>query len=359
MTVTTGMVGHGFYDRNSAPQRAAIEVVLPWHQEAIAGMDLADPPQAVGIADFGCAEGRNSIRVLQRLVTALRARTGRPVLTVQSDLPTNDFTALLTALRPGGRSVLGEDVYSSLVGGSMYDRLLPPGSIHVATTFNALGFFSRRPLERLPGYILPNGPSAVRGVGAVSAAEQAAFAGQAARDLESFLQARATELAPGGKLLVNVFGTAGEARTCDGVYDVLNDAMLEALDAGLIDRAGYEAYYQPVYFRNLDELTAPLAAGAPLAALYHLDRAAAYESAVPFVEDFRKDGDVAAYARQYTDFFRAFTEPVLCLAFPAQDPKRFADDVFGRAERLLRAHPARYPFRFASVAMLLTRSSAR
>ena len=33
----------------------------------------------------------------------------------------------------------------------MYDQLCPPQSLHLATTFNAIGFLSRKPLDRLPG----------------------------------------------------------------------------------------------------------------------------------------------------------------------------------------------------------------
>ena len=73
-----------------------------------------------------------------------------------------------------------------------------------------------------------------------------------------FLRARAVELVPGGKLLLQVFGSSDAKRCCDGVYDVLNDAVLEVLNHGMIDRAAYDAYYQPVYFRTLDEtLTEP------------------------------------------------------------------------------------------------------
>jgi hypothetical protein len=63
MAVTTRMVGHGFYDRNSAPQWAAIEAILPWLDAAIAEMRLADLPPTIAVADFGRSEGQNSIQV--------------------------------------------------------------------------------------------------------------------------------------------------------------------------------------------------------------------------------------------------------------------------------------------------------
>jgi gibberellin A4 carboxyl methyltransferase len=115
--------------------------------------------------------------------------------------------------------------------------LYPPHCLHIATSFNAIGFLGRRPIDRLPGYILPNGPSRIRGVGTVSEADQTVFAEQASRDIESFLRARAVELVPGGKLLLQVFGSSDAKRCCDGVYDVLNDAVLEVLNHGMIDRA--------------------------------------------------------------------------------------------------------------------------
>ncbi|MEO1020822.1 MAG: hypothetical protein AAFY56_24565, partial [Pseudomonadota bacterium] len=114
----------------------------------------------------------------------------------------------------------------------------------------------------------------------------------------------------------------------------------------------YEAYYQPVYFRTLEELTAPVER---LGGQFKLERAEIYEVPVPFVEDHQRSGDIETYAKEYTNFFRAFTEAVLCAAFPAHDPKPFADDIFGRAERLVREYPDRYVFRYVSVAMLLTR----
>ncbi len=359
MTVTTGMVGHGFYNRNSAPQMSAIEHVLPWLDEAVAGLPLegGGAGGTIGLADFGCSEGRNSIAVMRRVVEALRARTDRPVLTVHSDLPTNDFSRLFTDLRPEGGSVYAApEVWSAAVGGSMFDRLLPPRSLHLATTFNAIGFFSRRPLDRLPGYIQPNGPSRVSGNGEVTPAEHQVFADQASHDIAAFLEARAAELVPGGKVLIQVFGASETARTNDGLYDVLNDAVLEVMAAGRIDRAAYEAYYQPIYCRTLEELTRPIAeAGLP----FTIDKKATYEAPVPFVEDFAANGDLAAYARDYTNFHRAFTEAVLRLAFAGHgELDSLVEDVYARAERLIAEAPERYPFTYVAIAALLTRTEA-
>ena len=353
-SVTTGMVGGGFYNSNSAPQMSAIDHVIPWLEEAVGGISFNDGAGALGLADFGCSEGRNSISVMRTLIPLLRRRTDRYIQTIHCDLPTNDFSSLFVELRPDGRSVFGDGVSSCAVGGSMYDSVVPPNCLYIATSFNAIGFLSRRPIDRLPGYILPNGPSRIRGVGTVSEAERTVFAEQASRDIEFFLRARAIELVPGGKLLLQVFGRSDAKRCCDGVYDVLNDAVLEVLNHGMIDRAAYDAYYQPIYFRTLDELTEPV----ELYSLpFHIDQRATYEAPVPFNDDFARSGNVEVYAREYTNFHRAFTEGVLRISF-ANSPSldSLVSEIYARAERLVREAPERYPFSYIAIAALMTRA---
>ncbi len=357
---TTGMVGGGFYDANSAPQMSAITAVLPWISKALAELDLPAASQTIALADFGCSEGRNSIDVMRHAISDLRKRTSQPIQTLHSDLPTNDFSNLMRALRTKGHSVFEDrSVYSAAVPGSMFDQLFPPESLDFAFTFNAIGFLSGRPVEVLPDYLLPNGPSKIRGRGSVSEADQATFAKQAKDDVAAFLRARASELRPGGKVMLQVFGANEVARTCDGIYDLLNDAVLDFVEKGDIDPDIYRRYYQPVYFRSLDELVSPLKDGSPVSDLFQIDQAASYEVPVPFVEAFKTDGDLGNYAKAYVDFFRAFTEAVLRMALaPRPDLETLVEAIYQRAEELLKASPDTYPFRYTAVATLLTKKGS-
>lgn len=135
---------------------------------------------------------------------------------------------------------------------------------------------------------------------------------------------------------------------------MLNDAVLEVLKVGGISREAYEAYYQPVYFRTLEEITA-IAEADDMP--FRIERAESYEAPVPFNEAFERTGDRAAYARDYTNFFRAFTEAVLRLSFGAMaELDDLVEDIYRRAERLVRETPERYPFRYVAVAVLMTRT---
>jgi hypothetical protein len=322
--------------------------VLPWLEEAIGGMRIAELPSALGLADFGCLEAQNSIRAMQRVIAAIQKRSARPIRTIHHiDLSDNRWAALFAGSRRDAGSVFGEGVFTSAVAGSMLEPLLPPASVQVAMTFNALGLQSRRS-EKLGGNVPPHGPSLSSGFGAA----------QASADLETFLVARAGELVPGGKLLVEVLGAGEQARTTDGIYEVLNAALLEVLEAGLVDRVRYHGHYQPIHARTLDELKAPVTPEGSLAPLFRLDRSATYEVEVAFVEAFRRTGDAAAFARSYTSFFRALTEPVLRATF-SDDPDRVAHEVYQRAERLIRTDPDRFPFRYIGIGALMTRRDTR
>jgi hypothetical protein len=295
---------------------------------------------------------------MQRLLPLLRRRTTRPLATVHSDLATNDFSELFMSLRVNDRSAfLVDNVYSGAVAGSMYEQLLPPASIYVATTFNTIAYLSRRPLERLPGFILPNGTGITRNIGTVSKRERAVFARQAANDVSAFLTARAAELVPGGKLLIEVFGGNGTRGFGHGIYDALNDAIVEVCNSGRINRDAYERYHQPIYFRTLEELLAPVAEpNSSLYSMYRLERSQTYEVKTPFIEDYRAKGDAAMFAQAFTNFVRAFTEPVLRIAFSScTDIDVLVSDIFSGVERLIRKHPEAYMFEHVCLAALMTR----
>lgn len=358
MPVTTGMKPHGYYDQHSAPQLQSIYAVLPWLLDAIATMNFEDSQGPVVVADFGASQGRNSVAAMQHAVAALRARTNRPVQIVLSDLATNDFNQLFANLMPGGTSAFtAPGVYAAAVGGSMYDQLMPSGTVTIAMTFNALGYLSRRPREAIPDYILPMGPGRPRPGASVPAEARRAYAELAAADLQNFYRARAASMVPGGKLLAASFGVGKRHRCCDGIYDVLNDAMMDVVKAGRASREDYERLVFPVYFRSLEELTAPVSGpSAGLSHLFKLERAESMEVPVPFIMDYERSKDLDAYANGYTAFLRAFTEPMVRLSLM---PRPGVDDVldflYERVRARLKESREDYLFHYIQVAALLTR----
>jgi hypothetical protein len=187
---------------------------------------------------------------------------------------------------------------------------------------------------------------------AASPEATAAFTRQAEQDLLRFLECRARELVPGAKLLLACLGDTDQSRVCDGLYDVLDDACLDLVAAGRLEREGYVRLTMPCYFRTVSELLAPLEReDSPVRGAFAVDRAEALEVPIPFLVAFRRGGDVAAYAAAYTGFLRAVSEPVVRAALnQPEGGDGTVECLYERVRARLLAEPERYIL----VAALLT-----
>jgi hypothetical protein len=356
MPSLTGMKGDGYYDRHSSVQGSALDAVAGWIDQATDTLTTNDR-RPVTIADYGCSEGRNSIIAVGRIVDALRARgIDAPIVAIHADLPSNNFNKLFANLNDPAASNYFQDrgrvrrhVHAFAVGGSFYGPLLPAGSVDFAISFLAVEWLDQLPDVPVPEFIgyMGGSPAAFQ-----------AFGEQAARDWTRFLQLRAEELVSGGKLLVVIPGSDGPRRCSDGMYDVLNDACVDLVDSGQMRRADYERLVVPVYFRSLDEMLAPLAGSdSPLADTYRMDRAEVVHVATAFVENYRRTGDVAAYAADYSAFLRAVSEPVVAASLAGSaDSGALVSAIYERVRNRLAAEPERYMFQNIEVAVLLTRT---
>jgi hypothetical protein len=358
MPATTGMKGAGYYDQHSTAQLSAIQALQDWVDDAVANLPLPACDQPVTVLDMGSSEGRNAVRVMATIVTGLRRRTDQPLQTIYSDLASNNFNQLfgnVADARRAGLFVAG--VYPGAVGASFYGPLLPRGTVHLATIFNAIHWLDRLPAAPLRDFVAYRRPLAAQTVLAASPEVTAAYTRQAEQDMVRFLEYRARELVPGAKLLLASPGDTDHARVGDGLYDVLNDACLDLVAAGQLERKEYECLTMPCYYRTVAELLAPLEReDSAVRDAFTVDRAEAIESPIPFLEEFRRGGDVATYAEAYTGFLRAVSEPVVRAAF--NQPEGEVGPVERLYERIgarLLAEPERYSWRYILVAALLTR----
>src|SRR6516164_174516 len=233
MPAITGMKGAGYYDRHSTAQMFSIQAIRDWVDVAVAVLRLPAPGQPVTILDLGSSEGRNAVGLMGEIVAGLRRRTDGPLRTIYSDLASNNFNQLfanLEAARSAG--LVPAQVYPSAVGGSFYGPLLPPGTVHLATCFNAIQWLDQLPPVPFPDGVAYRRPHPLRPGLAVSPEATAAFTRQAEQDLIRFLQCRAEELVPGAKLLLVGPGDSDQSHLCDVFCDVLNDACLDLVAAG-------------------------------------------------------------------------------------------------------------------------------
>jgi hypothetical protein len=348
----------GYYDRHSSAQLSSIQALQDWVDEAVATLPLPAPAQPVSVLDLGSSEGGNAVRLMAAIAAGLRRRTDQPLQTIYSDLSSNNFNGLFANLEEARRAGLfPAGVYPVAVGGSFYGPLLPPGTVHLATSFNSIQWLDRLPPVPLPDGVAYRRPHPPRPGLSVSPKATSAFMRQAEQDLVRFLECRARELVPGGKLLLASPGDTDQARVGDGLSDVLNDACLDLVAAGLLQREQYERLTWPVYFRTVAELLAPLERqDSPVRGAFAVERAEALEAPTPFIVAFRRNGDVAAYAGAYTGFVRAITEPVVRAVLEQPEGEvGTVEALYERVAARLVAEPERYVWRYIQVAALLTR----
>jgi hypothetical protein len=242
------------------------------------------------------------------------------------------------------------------VGGSFYEPLLAPGTVHFAVSFNSVQWLDRLPDVPLPGMIAYRRPTPLRPRLTISPDVTAVFSRQAEQDLTRFLECRARELVAGGKLLLAAPGDSGEASVCDGLGDVFNEACRDLVSAGQLKREEYERIRMPCYWRNVEEMLEPLGrVGSPVRGAFTVERAEALEVPPHFIVEFRRTGDAKTYAGAYTGFIRAVTEPVVRGALYRPSESTTVEGLYERVRARLLAEPERYVFRYILVAVLLTR----
>jgi gibberellin A4 carboxyl methyltransferase len=357
---TTGMKGAGYYDRYSTAQLASMRVVFDWIEGAAATLPLPTDSQPFAVLDLGCSEGRNALVATNEVVACVRRRWPEQIVqTIYNDLPSSNFNRLFLNLheaKTAGRIASG--VYPSAVAGSFYEQLVPSGSVHFALAFNTVLWLDRLPDLPVTDFVVYRRPHPQRPELHVPPELAAAFARQANRDLVRFLECRARELTPGGKLLIASPGDSLDRRLADGLYDVVNDACLDLIAAGRLPRERYERFTMPLYFRTVAETLTPLEDDAsPVRGAFAVDRAETLEVPTPFIVAFDRDGDAAKYAEEYTGFLRAFSEPVARAALVADEADdAILDDLYERIRARLQAEPERYRFRYLLTATLFTRS---
>lgn len=344
------MARGGFYNDHAAPQGDAAGFGLAAWRAAAAAVPIDRTPFV--IADYGAAQGRNSLRPMREAVAAVRERAGEalPIAVVHTDIPGNDFTALFALLDAGPPSYLADaaNVFAYAAGRTFYRRLFPPGLVSLGWSAIAAHWLSAAPAA-VPDHIWPpRAPEAVR----------AAFARRSAEDWATFLGHRAAELRPGGRLVVLAGAAdAGGDGGADGLMDLADLALRDLVAEGVLAAAERGRMVVPTWNRRPEDFIAPFAAGA--AGGLVLESHALHVLADAFWPAYEATGDADAYAATATDFFTAAFAPSLLAAL---DPGRGAaaraeiGAALGRALReRVRREPARASCRWRVFAMAIAK----
>src|SRR5262249_7566454 len=206
------MLGHGFYNKHSHAQGAANSYGLPLIARAVADLGSGALGGVLRLADYGSAQGHNSLLPMKTAIEALRARqaaSAPAILVIHTDLPGNDWTTLFETMLTSAESYVTAttDVFPFASGTSIYRRIFPPSQIVLGFSAITTHWLSRKPGD-IPDHIW-----SARATGAARTASTP----QAAADSHRFLGHRASELVPSGRLVM--VNSGADARGNSGAED--------------------------------------------------------------------------------------------------------------------------------------------
>lgn len=328
----------------AAFERAAEEVTLP------------KPPQPIVIADYGAANGHNSLRPLSAAIAVLRRRTrhDHAILVAHTDVPGNDFATLFETVHDDPESYLHSDTatFTSAVGRSFYDQIVPSKTVNLGWTSWATQWLSRTPCEVHDHvHVSRSHDDAVH----------SAYADQAALDWHNFVAFRGRELAPEGRLVALTLAadeddTAGFAPLLDTIVDALDDLARE----GLLHPDELRRMTIPTFARTEKDFRAPFAPKGRFEGLMieHLEM---FNAEDRFWARYQLDHDAEAFGAQWAAFARFALFPSLLAALDGgvhdERATRFVEHLEGAvASRLAGApEPMRIP---QAVVVLIKRDTS-
>ncbi len=349
--VTEGMKGAGYYDAHSEYQRRIVTDSKATILKCVDALDLASMTGACTIADYGCGTGATSVQSVGMALRRLRERDLElPLHAIHADLVTNDFNQLFRNVAEGYASAVDGSIYVSAVGGSFFTQIIPSRAVHLGMCSNAAHWFRSQPKVEMPeGMFFSDARGAAR----------KRLAQEAADDWLAFLEARAAEIVPGGRMLVQGIATV---QGNDGTENVsaaeLLQLMWEVVSAmaedRLLDKSRLVSYIFPVYCRSKDEAIAPMLPDAPHEREFEVVSTEIAEIANPYWELFQRDGDAAAYARVYIQFVRAFAESTM-MKHLFGDAPALCDEFFHRCETGIARDPLRGKYKSWILRLVLAR----
>ncbi len=292
--------------QSSRLQAAGLAPAIALFERAAEQVPLPKPPQPIVIADYGAANGHNSLKPLSAAIAVLRRRTrhDHAILVAHTDVPDNDFTALFSTLADDPDSYLHTDTasFASAIGRSFYDQIVPSKTVSLGWTSWATQWLSRIPCEVNDHvHVAYSNDDAAR----------AAYARQAAIDWHNFVAFRGRELAPEGQLVVLTMavdedGKFGFTALLDAIVAALNDQVRD----GMLRQDEVRRMTIPTFARSEKDFRAPFAPSGRFEGLT-IDHLEMFNAEDRFWARFQIDDDAEAFGTQWAAFARAALLPTL------------------------------------------------
>ena len=355
------MSGGGKYSLATIGAKHVIDAATPMVLEAIKSLPQASIANGFTFSDMGTADAGTSLGMVTRAIGAVKARApGVPISIVYSDQPRNDFNALIANVYGLGAFETYLDrhtnVFPFVSATSFYRQILPAESLDIGFSATAMHWLSEK---------VCNISDHVQAVGA-RGRELEAFREQAHRDWRTILMHRATELKPGGKLVLINFGRDEQGRylgNTGGVnmFDTFSQIWRDFLDQGRIGQDEYENMTLPQYYNTVEEFCAPLTDHDD--PVYHaglrLEQIETRIVSCPYAQSFAEHGDAARFASEYIPTIRSWNESIffngLSAERPVEERREIIEDYYQTYHDLVAGNPEGHGMDYVHAYMVISK----
>jgi hypothetical protein len=338
------MEGGGFYNRHSAMQAAGISLLLEDWETTIRQTLLGEGP--IVIADYGSSQGRNSMAPIRIAIEELRARAGkeRPIQIVHTDLPSNDFVALFTALAEDRGSYMNaaSNVFPSAIGRSYFEPILPPNSVD-------LGWNSWT-VHWLSGPVIYAADHVFGGMSKLPSV-QAEVESRSSGDWRNFLRCRSFELKRGARLLSAFVGRTEGGTGWNWIGDNFWAAIQDVGRDGLLSEDEQLRMTLHTNSRTIDDIRAPFGPGNSYEGL-RIVKAEMLTVPDHNWPKYQATRDSKALGLAHANMLRAISGPALAKVLEGRTDKDLVlDAIFTRITERLSINPQIHEGKLASVVL--------
>ena len=357
------MSGGGVYSLATLGAKHVIDAAAPMVLAAIDGFSPSALERGFTLSDMGTADAGTSMEMIGRAIARVRERApDGPISIVYSDQPRNDFNALIANVYGLGsfESYLErfDNVFPLVSGTTFYRQILPPGSLDLGFSATAMHWLSTK---------VCNISNHVQAVGA-EGKELQNFREQAHRDWRQILLHRATELKPGGKLVLINFGRDEQGRylgNTGGVnmFDTFNEIWLLFAEQGRITRDEYRGMTLPQYYNTVEEFSAPLTdpGESVFKAGLRLEQIETRIVRCPYAQSFAEHGDAARFAEEYIPTIRSWNESIYFNALssgrPLEERREIIEDYYSSYRDRVRDKPEGHGMDYVHAYMTISKTS--
>ncbi|XP_062117954.1 loganic acid O-methyltransferase-like [Humulus lupulus] len=251
------------YSKNSNFQRNAIHSAKELINKAIAeklDMNILASSKTFQVADLGCATGPNTYISVQNIIDAVELKCqshGAEISQLPefqvffNDHALNDFNEVFKSLP------LERRYFAAGVPGSFHGRIFPSESLHFVHSSYALDLLSTVPTEVM------DKESTAWNKGRINYSDSPdevvkCYEAQYAKDMKSFLKARAEEIVLGGLMAFIIparpDGTTHSESFLNKTITLLGSCLMDMANKGKISHEKLDAFNIPAYFASPLEL---------------------------------------------------------------------------------------------------------